>query len=70
MGPDITKWVPAIVTKVFAGPNSMNVRVFPKGLIWRCHIEQLQSRYVAQENVHIVHVDPDETLTKILIENY
>ena len=49
--------VPAIVTKVF-GPRSVNVRVFPKGLIWRRHIEQLRPRYGAQEDV-----DPGETPT-------
>ncbi|KAL5489033.1 hypothetical protein EMCRGX_G018077 [Ephydatia muelleri] len=51
------RWVPAIVIKVF-GPRSVNVRVFPKGLIWRRHIEQLQPRYGAQEDV-----DPGETPT-------
>ena len=51
------RWVPAIVIKVF-GPRSVNVRVFPKGLIWRRHIEQLRPRYGAQEDV-----DPGENPT-------
>ena len=48
------RWVPAIVTKVF-GPRSVNVRVFPKCVIWKCHIEQLRPRYGAHEDV-----DPGE----------
>ena len=51
------RWVPATITKVF-GPRSVNVRVFPKGLIWRHHIEQLRPRYSAQEDI-----DPGEKPT-------
>ena len=28
----------------------MNVRVFPKGPVWRCHIDHLQPRYVSTED--------------------
>ena len=38
------KWVPAVVTKVF-GSHSVQVRVFPKGVTWRRHLEQLRPRY-------------------------
>ncbi|XP_028408106.1 uncharacterized protein K02A2.6-like [Dendronephthya gigantea] len=39
------RWVPAIVVKVF-GTRSVNVRVQPKGLVWRRHVEQLRPWYV------------------------
>ena len=43
------KWVPAIGTKVF-GSRSVQVRVFPKGVTWRRHLEQLRPRYTSQED--------------------
>ena len=43
------RWVPAIVTKIF-GSRSVNVQVFPKGVTWRRHLEQLTPRYTSQEN--------------------
>ena len=52
-----TRWVPAVVTKVF-GTRSVNVRVFPKGGTWRRHIEQLRPRYGANEDT-----DPGEPPT-------
>ena len=48
------RWVPAVVTKVY-GSRSVSVRVFPRGGTWRRHIEQLRSRYGAQEDA-----DPGE----------
>ena len=41
--------MPAVVTKRF-GTCSVNVRVFPRGGTWGCHVEQLRPRYVDQEN--------------------
>ena len=41
------RWVPAVVVKVF-GTRSVNVRVLPRGPIWRRHIEQLRPRYVVK----------------------
>ena len=41
--------VPAVVTKVF-GSRSFNVRVFPKGVIWQRHLEQLRPRHGIQED--------------------
>ena len=38
------RWVPAIVTKVH-GTRSVNVRVIPRGLTWRRHLDQLRPRY-------------------------
>ena len=38
-----------MVTKVF-GTRSANVRVFPRGVTWRRHIEQLRPRYGTQED--------------------
>ena len=43
------RWVPAIVTKVL-GPRSINVKVTPRGPIWRRHIEQLLPRYGVEED--------------------
>ncbi|XP_033103979.1 uncharacterized protein K02A2.6-like [Anneissia japonica] len=41
--------VPAVVTKRL-GPRSVNVKVVPKGPVWRRHIEQLQPRYETKED--------------------
>jgi transposase InsO family protein len=43
------RWVPAVVTKVY-GPRSVNVRVVPKGPIWRRHVEQLRLRHTSSED--------------------
>ena len=43
------RWVPAIVTKVH-GSRSVYVRVFPRGPVWRRHIEQLRPRYGIEED--------------------
>ena len=51
------RWVPAVVTKVF-GSRSFNVRVFPKGVTWRRHLEQLRPRHGIQEDD-----DPGDTST-------
>ena len=51
------RWVPAVVTKVF-GSRSFNVRVFPKGVTWRRHLEQLRPRHGIQEDD-----DPGDTPT-------
>ena len=39
-----SRWIPAVVVKVF-GTRLVNVRVLPRGPIWRRHIEQLRPRY-------------------------
>lgn len=38
------RWVMATVIKVF-GSRSVNVRVHPRGAVWRRHVEQLRPRY-------------------------
>lgn len=43
------RWVPAVVTKVF-GSRSVNVRVYPRGITWRRHLEQLRARYTSPED--------------------
>ena len=43
------RWVPAVVTKVH-GTRSVNVRVVPKGPIWRRHIDQLKPRYGSEHD--------------------
>ena len=51
------RWVPAVLTKVF-GSRSFNVCVFPKGVTWRRHLEQLRPRHGIQEDD-----DPGDTST-------
>lgn len=43
------RWVPAVVVKVF-GSRSVNVRVLPRGPIWRRHIDQLRPRFGADQD--------------------
>jgi len=43
------RWVPAIVVKRF-GNHSVNVRVVPRGPVWRRHIDHLQRRYVSPDD--------------------
>ena len=43
------RWVPAVVTKV-RGTRCVTVRVYPKGPIWRRHVEQLRPRYFSAED--------------------
>ena len=50
------RWVPATVVKVH-GARSVNVRVHPKGPIWRRHVEQLHLRYGLEHDSDV----PDET---------
>jgi len=68
-GPRRTKdprWVPATVIKVF-GSRSVNVKVHPRGPVWRRHIEQLQPRYGQEQDTEIPEatiepaVQPDST---------
>ena len=40
------RWVPAVVVKRF-GSRSFNVKVLPKGPVWRRHLEQLQPRHTS-----------------------
>ena len=54
-----SRWVPAIVTKVHDS-RSMYVSVFPRGPVWRRHIEQLRHRYGVEEDWDPVQV-PDQT---------
>ena len=46
-------WVPAIVVKRF-GTRSVNVRVVPRGSVWRRHIDQLRPRYFRQMTQNLV----------------
>ena len=43
------RWVPAVITKV-QGARTVSVRVYPKGPIWRRHVEQLRPRYFSVED--------------------
>ena len=43
------RWIPAIVTKRL-GSRSFNVKVVPRGPVWRRHWEQLQPRYTSEED--------------------
>jgi len=43
------RWVPAIVVKRF-GTRGVNMRVVPRGPVWRRHIDQLQRRYVSPDD--------------------
>ena len=43
------RWVPAIVTTC-KGTRTFNVRVYPRGPIWRRHLEQLQPRHATPED--------------------
>ena len=43
------KWVPATVIKVH-GSRSVNVKVHPRGPIWRRHLEQLRPQYGVDED--------------------
>ena len=43
------RWVPATVVKVL-GTRSVNVRVIPKGPIWRRHVDQLRPRWSSSED--------------------
>jgi len=43
------RWVTAIVVKRF-GTRSVDVRVVPRGPVWRRHIDQLQRRYVSPDD--------------------
>ncbi len=44
------RWIPATVVKQ-RGNRSYNVKVHPRGPIWRRHLEQLQPRYASDEDV-------------------
>ncbi len=46
-----SRWVPAIVTKVY-GARSVNVKVVPRGPTWRRHVEQLQPRYPTDDDAN------------------
>ena len=43
------RWVPAVITKR-KGTRTFNVRVWPRGPCWRRHLEQLQRRYVTDDD--------------------
>ena len=43
------RWVPAIVRKCL-GTRCFNVKVIPRGPVWRRHWEQLQTRYASTED--------------------
>lgn len=43
------RWVPAIV-KSRCGTRNFNVKVTPRGPVWRRHVEQLQPRYVSEDD--------------------
>ena len=56
------RWVPAIIKKTL-GTRCFNVKVIPRGPVWRRHWEQLQPRYASAEDsepgdsVDVVPVD-------------
>ena len=43
------RWVPAVIRKRL-GSRNFNVKVVPRGPIWRRHLEQLQPRYASEED--------------------
>ncbi|CAM1312014.1 Uncharacterised protein g5872 [Pycnogonum litorale] len=43
------RWVPAVITKRL-GSRCFNVKVFPRGPVWRRHLEQLQPRHDTEED--------------------
>ena len=43
------RWVPAVVKKQL-GSRSFNVKVVPRGPVWRRHLEQLQPRFTTEED--------------------
>jgi len=43
------KWIAAVVTKVL-GSRSVNVKVMPRGHIWKRHIDQLCLRHTNAED--------------------
>ena len=51
------RWVPATVVKVH-GTRSVNVKVHPRGPIWKRHINQLRLRYGADQDD-----DPGENIS-------
>lgn len=51
------RWIPAVVTKVY-GTRSVSVRVFPRGPVWRRHIDQLRPRYATHEDAEPVDTFP------------
>ena len=65
------RWIPATVVKVF-GSRSVNVKVLPRGPIWRRHLDQLRPRYGADQDsdpgdtyVPSTTVGPEPTLPDI-----
>ena len=43
------RWVPAVIKKAL-GTRSFNVKVIPRGPVWRRHLEQLQPRFASEED--------------------
>ena len=43
------RWVPAVIKKAL-GTRSFNVKVVPRGPVWRRHLEQLQPRFASEED--------------------
>ena len=43
------RWVPAVIQKS-QGTRCFNVKVLPRGPVWRRHWEQLQPRYASDED--------------------
>ena len=56
------RWVAATVTKVY-GSRNVNVRVYPKGPIWRRHVDQLRPRYGVEHDTE-PGIDVDEVDVK------
>uniref|UniRef100_A0A5S6QXD9 DUF5641 domain-containing protein n=1 Tax=Trichuris muris TaxID=70415 RepID=A0A5S6QXD9_TRIMR len=53
-------WITALVKKIF-GTRTVQLRVVPRGPLWKRHIEQLQPRYRLEEDAYPV---PDITRVK------
>ena len=52
------RWVPAVIRKAL-GTRSFNVKVVPRGPIWRRHLEQLQPRFASEEDDEPGDIDPE-----------
>ncbi len=61
-----SRWVPAVATKR-KGTRTVNVRVYPRGPTWRRHLEQLQPRYVTEDDADPVTIHTGEKPPEIQI---
>ena len=58
------RWVPAIIRKKL-GSRSVNVQVYPRGPVWRRHLDQLRPRYASIEDAEPGDdfVSPDSSIS-------